>query len=300
MSGNAVRVLQGLKGKCCITSGHLEECAAHLIHAYRFEPASEDESLTNALRLSENAFIAYFGALKSEGRLEDQTLPEFLAAFSRRAERASRESEDVRRATRSVMPDIQELLEHYGVPPCRPERRIPLDRFGEMQRAFDLACMATGRARPHILREHDVYALSHICGSTEYEDESWMMLTWDKLFVQVAQSEVRRAFVLSPSSAIDFTQPFRKLSETQLCSLAHRLAKVSSPADELAAHMLDQVARLNPEKLKDATFRRHLIEFRDQALKNLPTDDDSKFHGWLEGQTTQFLDLESISRPEKI
>jgi hypothetical protein len=298
ISGNAVREFQDLRSTLCITSGHLEECAAHLIHAYRYQPAAEDQDLLSALRLSENAFIAYFGALKSEGRLQDQTLPEFLASFSSRAELASRQSNDIRQAARSVMPEIQELLEHYGVPPCRPERRAALDKFGTLQRAFDLACMATGRDRHPILREHDVFALAHLSRSSELEDESWMMLTWDKTFIQVAQTELPRAFVVSPGAAMDFAQPFRKLTETQLCSLAHRLAKVNSPADELTAHMLDKVARLNPEKLNDATFRRHLLEFRDQALSTLPTDDDSKFHGWLEGRTSDFMIQEKIGVQE--
>jgi hypothetical protein len=299
VSGNAVRELLNLKTKCCITAGHLEECAAHLIHAYRYQPVTEDGDLAGALRLSENAFIAYFGALKAEARLGEQTLTQFLEAFSRQAASPRRGSEDIRQAARSVMPEIQELLTHYGVPPCRPERRVSLDKFGSLQKAFDLACMETGRSRHPILREHDVYALAHLARSTESEDESWMMLTWDKTFTHVAQNELTRAFVLSSDAAIDFTQPFRRLTDTQLCSLAHKLAKISSPADELAAHMLDRVARLDPEKLKDSEFRRHLLEFRDQALKSLPTDDDAKFHGWLEGQTIQFLEKENIDTPEK-
>lgn len=297
VSGSAVRELQELKSKCCITSGHLEECAAHLIHAYRYQPASEDGGLANALRLSENAFIAYFGTLKSEGLLQEESLQQFLSAFSSRAASANRASEDVRQAARAVMPEIQELLTHYGVLPCRPERRVSPDRFGALQKAFDLACLDAGRSRHPILREHDVYALAHLAGSTENEDESWVMLTWDKTFTHVAQNEITKAFVLSPAAAVDFAQPFRKLTDTQLCSLAHRLAKIASPADELAAHMLDRVTRLNPDKLNDAAFRRQLLEFRDQALKSLPTDDDAKFHGWLEGQTIEFLKQENITAP---
>ena len=46
-----------------------------------------------------------------------------------------------------------------------------------------MACIETGRDRHPILREHDVDALAHLASSTEDKAESWMMLTWDKTFM---------------------------------------------------------------------------------------------------------------------
>ncbi len=278
-------------------AGHVEECAAHLIHAYRYEPIQCDKDLASALRLSENAFIAYYGALKVEGRVGEQTLPQFLAAFSRRAASAAREFSDVRQAARAVMPEIQDLLNAYHVP-CRAARHLSLDRFGALQKSFDNACVETGRDRHPILREHDVDALAHLARSTESETESWMMLTWDKTFIHVAQKELPSAFVVSPETAMDFAQTCRRLSDTQWCTLAHRLAKISSPSDELTARILDQVTRLNPDKLRDASFRKQLLDFRDQALQTLPTDDDTKFHAWVEGQAKTFLKEQNVTRAE--
>jgi hypothetical protein len=275
----------------------VEECAAHLIHAYRYEPIQSDAELASALRLSENAFIAYYGALNIEGRVGEQTLPQFLAAFSRRAASASRDYSDVRQAARAVMPEIQDLLNAYHVP-CRVARHLSLDRFGALQKAFDNACIETGRDRHPMLREHDVDALAHLARSTESEGESWMVLTWDKTFIRVAQKELPSAFVVSPEMAMDFAQTCRRLSDTQWCALAHRLAKISSPSDELTARILDQVTRLNPEKLKDVSFRKHLLDFRDQALQTLPTEDDARFHGWVEGQAKTFLKEQNVTQVE--
>lgn len=297
LSGNAVRLFQDLKSSCSMLAGHVEECAAHLIHAYRYEPVESDKDLATALRSSENAFIAYYGALKAEGRAGEQTLPQFLTAFSRRAALAAREFSDIRQAARAVMPELQDLLNTYQVP-CRPARQVPIDRFGTLQKAFDMACIETGRDRHPILREHDVDALAHLASSTEHKSESWMMLTWDKTFIHVAQKELPSAFVVSPEMAMDFAQPCRRLSDTQWCALAHRLAKVTAPADALTARILDQVTRLNPDKLRDAAFRRHLLDFRDQAMQTMPTDDDAKFHGWVEGQTKAFLTQQCINSVE--
>jgi hypothetical protein len=288
LSGNAVRLLQDFKSSCCMIPGHVEECAAHLIHAYRYEPIELEKELTTAFRLSENAFIAYYGALKAEGRTGEQTLPQFLNSFSRRAVSAAREFGDIRQAARAVMPDLQDLLNSYNVP-SRPARQMPVGRFGALQKAFDLACIAIGRDRHPILREHDVDALAHLASSTEHKGESWLMLTWDKTFISVSQQELPSAFVVSPVMAMDFAQPCRRLSDTQWCALAHRLAKNTSPSDELTARILDQVTRLNPAKLQDAAFRRGLLEFRDQALQTLPNDDDTEFHARVEGQAKAFL-----------
>lgn len=294
VSGSAVRLFQELKASCCMLPGHVEECAAHLIHAYRYEPVESDKDFVSALRLSENAFIAYYGALKSEGRVGNQTLRQFLTTFSRRAPSAAREFNDIREAARAVMPEIQDLLNMYRVP-SRRARQMPMDRFGALQKAFDLACMESSRDRQPILREHDVDALAHLASSTELKNESWMMLTWDKTFISVAQKELPSAFVVSPEMAMDFAQPCRRLSDTQWCALAHRLAKITSPSDRLTARILDQVARLSPDRLQDASFRKHLLQFRDQALRTLPSDEEAKFHAWVEGQAKAFLREQKIA-----
>jgi hypothetical protein len=171
-----------------------------------------------------------------------------------------------------------------------------MDRFGALQKAFDNACIETGKERHRILREHDVDALAHLARSTEHENESWMMLTWDKTLIHVAQKELPSAFVVSPEMAMDFAQTCRRLSDTEWCALAHRLAKITSPSDELTARILDQVARLSPEKLRDAAFRKHLIDFRDQAFQTLPTDDEAQFHAAVEGQVRLFLTEQNVSK----
>ena len=299
LSGNAVCLFQSLKSSCSMLSGHVEECAAHLIQAYRYEPVESDKGLVAALRSSENAFVAYYGALKMEGHAEGQNLLQFLNSFSRRAAAAARDLHDLRQAARAVMPELQDLLNTYQLP-CYPPRRVSFDRFGTLQKSFDVTCIETGKDRHPILREHDVEALAHLAGSTEQKGESWMMLTWDKTFIQVAQRDLPSAFVVSPEMAMDFAQPCRRLSDTQWCALAHRLAKVTSPSDELTARILDQVAHLNPDKLRDAAFRKHLLEFRDQALRMMPTDDDAKFHSWVEGQAKAFLKKHDVQQAEQL
>lgn len=298
LSGNSVRLMQTLKSACKMISGHIEECAAHLIQAFRYDFIEEAPDFLSAIRASENAFIAYYGALRAEGRLQNESLTKFLCSFSSKSFKASTQFQDLREASRSIMPDIQKLLNDYGIAYTK-ERRVSVSRYGSLQKAFDEACIKSKRDRHPILREHDVYALQHLAGSTEQENESWIMLTWDKTFIEVAHDNLPGAFVISPEGAIDFAQPCRKLSDTQWCSLAHKLARVTSPADDLTARIIDKVTKLVPGKLRDADFRRNIMQFREEALNSLPSENHTEFHGWIEGKAAAFIHELKLSDPVK-
>src|SRR5690606_15033316 len=115
----------------------------------------------------------------------NESLTKFLCSFSSKSLKASTQFRDLREASRSIMPDIQKLLNDYDIAYTK-ERRVSVSRYGSLQKAFDEACINSKRDRHPILREHDVYALQHLAGSTEQENESWIMLTWDKTFIEVA------------------------------------------------------------------------------------------------------------------
>jgi hypothetical protein len=297
LSGSAVRLLQELGASCSILPGYIEECAAHLVHAHRYEFVESAPEFIPALRSSENAFVAYYGALKFENRIGDDSLKTFLADFSKTAATAHQRYPDIREAARAVMPDIQALLAVYKVRLATP-RTVNVSRFATLQKAFDMAVLTGGRERTPILREHDIAALQHLASSTENLAESMMMITWDKHFIGVSRDALPSAFVVSPEMALDFAQPCKGLSDSKWSALAHRLASVTSPAEELTAKILDRVSRMNPEKLRDAQFRRSIFEFRDEALKTLPTDQGEAFHKWVEKSTTAFLRTQKLEKPE--
>jgi hypothetical protein len=297
LSGHAVVLFQDLKSRALILPGHIEECAAHLIQAYRYEPVGYDSEFVRSLRVSENAFVAFYTALRVErGETEARSLLDFLQEFSARIGSATRQFNDLRQAARSLMPDIQQLLGEYKVG-YQQLRRASYDRFNSLQKKFDQACIASKKERHPLLREHDIDALAHLAAATEQNGESWMMLTWDKLLIQVSQNELPSAFVVSPEMAMDFAQPCRRLGETEFCALAHRLGAATPSVDMLTARVIDQVVSLNPDKLHDGAFRKQLLEFRDQARERLPEAESEKVYTWIEGQTTKFLKKHDIVPP---
>lgn len=71
LSGQAVVTFQSLQAACIILQGYIEECAAHLIQAFRYEAVENTPELANSLRLSENAFVAYYHAWRAQGKEKD-------------------------------------------------------------------------------------------------------------------------------------------------------------------------------------------------------------------------------------
>lgn len=296
LSGQAVVTFQKLQATCVMLQGYIEECAAHLIQAFRYEAVEAVPELANSLRLSENAFVAYYHAWQAQGKGVSVTLVAFLESFSRKAQAASRLT-SLPEATRSIMPEIQTLLNEYKVS-YNSLRHGSTERYGALQKAFDLECISSGRSRPTVLRTHDVDALMHLAVSTEQKSESWMALSWDKSFVAASRNDLPAAFAITPESAIDFAQPCQKLSETQLCALSHRIAATTPSVDELTARIIDKLMSLHPEKLRDAEFRKQLLDFRDEATTRMPSEGGERLHSWVDGETSDFFKRHDLN-PDK-
>ena len=288
-SGNAVRLLQELGATPHITPAYLEECAAHLVYATRYKAFDDIQEFGDALQQSENAFIAYYYALKAEGHLREFTIARFLKGIADALFEVTERFDDVSQAARQLIPSIQSLLREYGVKCDDGSERVKRNRYDTLTKEFDIACSDSNRARPAILRCHDINALQVLAAKTELKNESWMMLTWDKLFIDVAHKNLNSCFVVTPEMALDFAQPYKKLSDSQWNSLAHRLAKISLPTEALTGRIIDRVIKMDPAKLYDAEFRENIKTYRSEAIARASLEDEENFHSWIETETTRFL-----------
>jgi hypothetical protein len=288
VSSRSVDVLLSLGVTCFIAPGHLEECASHLLRALRYQPLEERSEFSAALRFSENAFVAFYYALKAEGRRAPPSLDVFLRSISRSAPYAARNARRWSDAVTQVMPDLQVAFAQYNVH-IQHLDRVARDRYDVLQRAHDLILIAEHRKKSDLLRIHDLHVLAHLDARTLTHDEPWLFLTWDKTMMGVAKRELQRGWIVSPEVAMDFAQPCRNLSETQWSSLAHKLAKVSSPSESLTARIIDNVARLRGDLLQDWEFLNDIAQFRDEALDRVPTNADTDLQSWIERESDTFL-----------
>lgn len=288
LSSRAVDVVSELGAKIRLSPGHLEECAAHLLGAVNYQPIQQDEDFSLALKHSDNAFVSYFYALRHEGRRAPKSLEQFLGVFSRNAVGLARNTGRSSSAVRAVMPDLQSAFSEYGVLVDQMERVSRL-RFEAISRAHDLVLAEEHREKPIVLRKHDLSALTHIDGRVTAYRESWMFLTWDRVVIRAGAKELSNSWVVSPEVAIDFAQSCRRLSESQWCSLAHKIARISDPRETLTARILDMVVRFRHELLHDWEFKDMVRQFRDEAVQRAPVGDETRLQAWIEREATEFI-----------
>jgi hypothetical protein len=310
LSSRAVDLLHGLGAQLKLSPGHLEECAAHLLRATLYEPIESDPDFSAALKQSENAYVAFYYALRAERRGAPDSLQRFLSVFVRNIVQISQNYGNNTTAVRMVMPDLQGAFSEYSVIVEQSER-IPQLRYEAIGKVHDLILAEEGREKSPRLRSHDISALAHLEASFLTKHESWMLLTWDRVVIRVGGSELQGSWVVSPEIAMDFAQPCRRITETQWCSLAHRIARISDPGETLTARILDEIVRLRHELLQDWQFKDELRRFRDEAVQRAPVGEDNRLQAWVEQEASAFIasrqiepsgeiqtEIEGISTPE--
>ena len=287
LSSNAVDTLQKLGAVINISPGHLEECASHLLRAFHYPSFKAEKDVLGALRESENVFVAYYYALRVEGRTCPETLQQFLQVFSEEAPSLLNRSGSWSDRVRRIMPDLQEAFGSYDVA-LQQMSRIARERVDVLDKAHDIALLNEKRSKPPILRRHDIAAMSHL-EARSAAGESWIFLTWDRTLLRLAFDHMKKGWVASPEVAMDFAQPCRRLTDTQWCALSHRLARVSDPKETLTARIMDRVARLQHERLQDWQFIAEIRAFRDEAMSRIPVGEDARFHEWVDTEVKTFV-----------
>ncbi|OIQ81459.1 hypothetical protein GALL_367680 [mine drainage metagenome] len=299
LSGNSIEALQQLGSQCQIADEHLEECSAHLLLAYNYIEASNSPAWIGGFRCSENAFVSYFGSLQSE-KATDKTLQQFLNSFSREAQSVLKSKIDLLAGSRRVVPDLRNKLNLYKITTYEG-KEAPPDRHGTIQKLFDKEVLEGGKERPEILRRHDIHTLSCLARATEIKNESWLFLTWDKHCLRLPEGTLPSAFITSPERALDFVQLYKRLTDSKWNALAHKLARFTTPAETLTARILDTIASLDPERLTDADFIKRFEEFRESTILQMPSDENTDVHEWIEQQSSEFVkqNLPSTTQPSQ-
>jgi len=294
LSYRVVETLKELGAIARISPGHLEECAAHLLQAFDYEPLRDDADFERALQASENAFVSFYYALLKEGARAPKSLQQFLHIFCPQGASIIRRPESWPTLVRYAMPDVQTALGDYGVAVTQLSH-LSRDRMDALEKTHDWAVMSEGHTKPPVLRRHDLATLGHLEMRTTEKHESWMLLSWDKALMRTARDALEKSWVVSPEVAMDFTQPCRRLSETQWCTLAHRLARVTDPGDLLTARIIDQLVRSKHEGLQDWEFKEKIRAFRDRALSRFPTGEETKQNKWIGSETSKFFAEQKFS-----
>jgi hypothetical protein len=281
ISEMAVSQLAQLGCSVVIPWNYINESASHLLRALAYEPLGD---FKEDLRYSKNAYVANYFALRLAGGRTPDSIKEYLANFS---SAVMRPSPDKAAWARIVMPDLQRLLGEYGVEfESTPPVPVAIRRDIEIEYTYRLE---EGRgSKPPILIRHDVDSLAHIKRCVSEMGQHWILLTWDKIMITVAAGRPDSGWVVSPELALDFAQPYRRLPDSVLCTISHRIARSREGSLSLTADIIDRITTLAGERLQDWEFRKHLKKFRDEivARVDLSTPD---YSDWVDQETGKFL-----------
>jgi hypothetical protein len=106
--------------------------------------------------------------------------------------------------------------------------------------------------------------------------------------IAVAAGRPDSGWVVSPELALDFAQPYRRLPDSVLCTVSHRIARSREGSLSLTAGIIDRITTLAGERLQDWEFRKHLKQFRDNIVARADLSNPD-YSDWVDKETDKFL-----------
>jgi len=288
-SFQAVTQLMELGSKPFISWNYINECASHLLRALDYQAITE---FSSELEHSQNAYVANYFRLRNQGTKVPDSISEYLSTFSRAV--TSRDA-DKDRWVRSVMPDIQRLLGDYGVE-FETIAAIPDGVKKEFQVEYAYQLNSTNRDKSPVLIDHDVVTMGHLKRQISEKRECWILLTWDRAMIAVGAKTGTCGWVVSPEVALDFTQPYKPLSEMNLCAVAHRIARLRERPESLSAAILDRIVEFAGEQLQDWEFRQKVAAFKADVISRIDVTMQD-FGVLIDAETDKFLESCGIKAP---
>jgi hypothetical protein len=281
-----MRLLKQASTRLVIPWVYINEVSSHLVRALNYPEVPE---FTESLEHSRNGFVAYYHQLKATGQPIPPTFREFVGHIAKSALRQRPTSQE---AVRSVMADVQPLLNRYGLK-FDDISKVPEHFRKDVETSYVFRMSQLGRTKSQNLIEHDVQVISHARRAISERGEIRMCLTWDAAMIAVGQEIGDCGWIVSPHEASDVIQTRLRVSESQLSALAHSLARVRERPSEFGARIIDRVVQLAGEQLQDWQFRDRLTRFYNESLGRI--DLTSPSYSDVDREIDAFLTSEGIS-----
>jgi len=286
-----IKALLSLDSKITISNYYINECASHLLQALDYINLDQFE---DSLCYSENAYISNYFQLKRLNVNVPENLKDYIAFF---APASKKKDPDINRWIRKVMTELQSLLTQYSVefefiPNLSDEYRK------DFEEEYDFILHERKLKKKKVLLDHDVFALGHSKRQVVEESEHRMILTWDRIMIEVGQKMKDCGWIVSPDIASDFLQPYRPLNEKHFCHLAHAIAKTQAKPLEVSARIIDKVVSHASQKLQDWEFVIKLEQFRKNLLERVDFSKREYFN-WVDTEIEKFLHKEGVSIKDK-
>jgi hypothetical protein len=283
----AIRSFQKLSSQTLISNYYINECASHLLRALKYNGL---DRFSKELEYSENGYISYYYHLKNAGEALPNDIVEYLSIFS---PACAKPTANLREWIRKIMPDIQSHLRDYKV---NTENIISDQELNDYRKNIELEyCHRLNelkKSKTAGLIDHDVIVLAYLSKQIKEAGDHWVLLTWDKIMITLSK-DYNCGWVVSPDVASDFVQPSLRLSDTQLCALAHSIARIHDRPLVVSAKIIDRVVMYSGEKIQDWKFIQELDRFKKTFLETIDFGDPS-YDDAIERETDNFLREQGI------
>lgn len=283
-SGNyrAVETLQKLSVYVCIPYFYINECASHLLRARNYHNL---DNYAEQLQYSQNAFIAHYYQLKNSGQNVPDNLIDYLVSFAPSCKQTV--SIDQPSLIRKVMTNLQPLFHEYGIE-FEEIPGIPPHYSKDVEIEYSFYLEQLQRHKSSRLIEHDILAVSHLKRQIAEKYEHWVLLTWDRAMISLGEKLDGCGWIISPDVLYEFAKPYRPISESQFCTLAHAIARTQYEPLAISAQVIDRVVRLAGDRIQDWELRKKIDEFTSDLLNRIDLK-DARYYEWVDSETDEFL-----------
>ena len=277
-----IETLHKLSVNVCIPYFYINECASHLLLAIKYDNL---DIYSENLQYSQNRFVAHYYQLKNSGQKVPNNLIGYLASFSSSCKEQM--SMDTNSQVRKVMTDLQPLFHEYNVE-FEETPLIPQHYTRDIETEYAYILKDLNRSKNSKLIEHDVSAMGHIGRQIAEKYEHWVILTWDRAMILLGKKLDKYGWIISPDILYEFAKPYRPISESQLCTLAHAIARTQNEPNNISAQVIDRIVQVAGDKIRDWELKKKIEEFTKELLNRIDLK-DTRYNDWINNETDEFL-----------
>lgn len=269
-----------------VSYNYIKECAGHLHMARRYDglELNPDEMI-----YSSNAFVSHYYSLMKQGIELPSTYLDYLALFSP-AIKIEKEYKDW---IRSMMSDIQSLFTRKGDATYIDIPMYDPCELKDIENEYTIYLTENGIEKSKSLLINDIITIKFTKESCS-KGEHWMILTNDKVLVNVSKECANEAWISSPYLFLDMVEMTKPMDERKILSLVHSVAKYRESTLSVGARIIDKIIFYASEKMQDWQFKKELDAFKEEMIKNISIDSTVDIEK-VDKMTDQFLSKYSIS-----
>lgn len=105
-------------------------------------------------------------------------------------------------------------------------------------------------------------------------------------------------WIISPDILYQFAKPYRPVSESQLCTLAHAIARTQNVPNNISAQVIDRIVNVAGDQIQEWKLEEKIKAFTQDLLSRIDlTDARYLENDWVNNETDQFIKKLGIERP---